>query len=313
MPASAPEPLPHAGADYLASSLRGSGQVVFMANPWTGLVNLLAYAWGAWAGGASWSVALGALVGTLVATAAAGLLAGQREERRAGLYGFNGLLVGAAVPTFLAPTPAVWALLVLACAASVGVTHALGRLLAPWRLPGLTFPFIATTWLVLWVAGPLTGLATPAAAPALAAPPELGVPDALRAALASVGQVFFVDDAVAGALFVLALALQSRRAALLAAGGALLAVAFAALLGVDRAALLHGLWGYSAVLSAVAVGGVILPAGRRALACAVLATLLTVLVQGAGFALAGRVGLPVLTFPFVVVTWGFLLLCRARQ
>lgn len=320
MPASAPEPLPHAaGAPswgaWLASSLRGSGQVIFMANPWTGLLNLMAYAWGAWAGGTTWSVALGALMGMLVATAAAGLLAGQEEERRAGLYGFNGLLVGAALPTFLVPTPRVWLLLVLACAASVWVTWGVGRALARWQLPGLTFPFIVTTWVAL-LAAPLAGLAPATGAEATLSEPvgaALGAWGLLRAALVSVAQVFFVDNAVSGALCLLGLALASRRAALLAGGGALLAVGAAQALGGDAGRIVHGLWGYSAVLTAVAVGGVFERPGARTLGWAALATAATVVVQGAAFAPSAWVDVPPLTFPFVVVTWVTLWLLRLRR
>lgn len=301
--------------DWLDSSLRGSGQVIFMAHRGSGAVNLLALAWGAWAGGTRWSVVLGAVAGLLVATAAAGPMRLAVESRRAGLYGFNGLLVGAAFPTFLAPTPLVWVLLLLACAASTVVTRALERTLAPWQLPGLTFPFVLTTWLVLLAAYPLAGLPITGLPPAaLAAPTGAlgalpGAAEWLRATLVSVAQVFFVDDPGAGALFLLALALASPRAALLAAGGAALAVATALLLGADRGLVAHGLWGYSAALTAPAVGCVFRAPGPRTWVACIGATLLTVLVQGASFTLAGTVGVPPLTFPFVLATWVFLLAC----
>lgn len=306
---------PAAGAlrDGLDSSLRGSGQVIFMAHRGTGAVNLLALAWGAWAGGTTWSVVLGAVVGLGVATALAAAMRLPEQARRAGLYGFNGLLVGAAIPTFLAPTPRVWVLLVLACAGATVVARALERALAPWQLPGLTFPFVLVTWLVLLAAYPLAGLTITGLPPATLPLPavELGaLPDAagwLRATLVSVAQVFFVDDPVSGALFLLALALASPCAALLAAAGAALAVASALLLGADRDLVAHGLWGYSAALTAPAVGCVFRAPGARTWAACVAATLLTVLVQGASFTLAGAVGVAPLTFPFVLATWVFLL------
>lgn len=295
---------------FLERSLRGSGQVMFMDNPYTGLLNFAALGWGAWAGGTRWTVVLGAALGLLVATGTAQALRVDRTARDAGLYGFNGLLVGAGIPTFLAPTPPMWAVLVLACAASTWITRALAGLLRPWGVPGLTFPFVFITWLVLLAAQLLPGQALgalPAAGLAAPAGAALGLADWGRAVLASVAQVFFVDDPVSGALFLLALALQSRRAAVLAAAGALLAVATALALGAGRAPVVHGLWGYSAVLTAVAVGDAFLPSGARTLALCVAAVLLTVLVQGASLALAGPLGVPVLTFPFVLATWLVLL------
>lgn len=316
MPSLRPEPIraprllsPRRVRVFIDSVLRGSGQVVFMDHPGCGGLHFVALAWGAWAGGTTLAVVVGAGVGTAVATLAAGLMRLDPQATRAGLYGFNGLLVGAALPTFLAHTPGLWALLVVACAASTAVTQGLQRGLARWQLPGLTFPFILTTWLALWAASwlglPVLATAEGAAAPGLVE--AVGPLGWVHAALVSVGQVFFVNDAAAGALFLLALAVASRRAALAAAGGAWLAVAAAQLLGAEPGAVAQGLWGYPAVLSAVAVGAVFRPRSARTLWLAAAATLLTVLVQGAVFRLAVAVGLPPLTFAFVLVTWVFLL------
>lgn len=140
------------GKPVLDATLRGASQVIFMNNPLTGLLNLAALAWGAWMGGTAWVVLWGALLGTLAATAAARALGLPQGEWRAGLYGFNGLLVGAALPTFLAATPALWALLVAACAGSALAARALERALGRLGVPGLTFPFIAVTWAVLALA-----------------------------------------------------------------------------------------------------------------------------------------------------------------
>ncbi|AVO48913.1 hypothetical protein C6568_06365 [Melaminivora suipulveris] len=134
------------GADAL---LRGAGQVVFMDSSRTGALFLFALLWGAWAGGTTWAVVLAALSGAAASTAVGRALGAPRDALHSGLYGFNGLLVGAGVATFIAPSAAMWTLALLAAALSSVLALALQRVLRDWDLPGLTLPFIVSTWLML--------------------------------------------------------------------------------------------------------------------------------------------------------------------
>jgi len=304
---------------FLDTALRGSGQVMFMNNPLTGGLNFLAMFWGAWVGGTTLAVALGSIVGTLVATMVAQRLATEPGALRKGLHGFNGMLTGAGIATYLGSTPAAWIVLVFASGVAAAVTLALEKLLAAWDTPGLTFPFILTTWVILLAAYrlpvlqitglPVATLASQTGAGALA--DAFGFVEAARAILTSVSQVFFVDDPLAGAIFLLGLAVESRRCAALAVAGAALAVACAWALGADRSAIAHGMWGYSAALTAPALGHVFTAARMPAMAGYCIAgTLVTVILQAAFFTLAHTAGIPALTMPFVLSTWLFLL---ARQ
>ncbi len=315
---------------FLDAALRGSGQVVFMNNPLTGALNFLAMFWGAWVGGTTLAVAFGSVVGTVVSTAVAQAFGAERGALRKGLHGFNGMLVGAGIATFLGGTALAWAVLVFASGVAAVVTLAVEKVLATWDTPGLTFPFIFTTWVVLLAAyrlpaWPIDGLPAAAlaaqtaaggvgaAGTAAAVADAFGLVEAARAVLTSVSQVFFVDDPLAGAIFLLALAVESRRCAALAAAGAALAVGCAWALGADRAAISHGLWGYSAVLTAPALGCVFVARTSSALGHCAAGTLLTVILQGAFFTLAQTAGIPPLTIPFVLSTWLFLLARRGRE
>ena len=113
--------------------------------------------------------------------------------------------------------------------------------------------------------------------------------------------------ALASTVVALALAVHSRAGAALAALGAAVGVAGALLAGADRAAIAHGMWGYTAALTAPAVGCVFGQPTRAALVLALLAAALTVLAQAAAAPLAGAAGLPSLTIAFVVATWAVLL------
>ncbi|HQR02759.1 MAG: urea transporter [Proteobacteria bacterium] len=292
------------------SILRGSGQVIFMESPWSGLLNFAAMFWAAYAGGTTLAVAIGSVVGTVVATLVASRLQAGRTAIKAGLYGFNGMLIGAGIPTFLEHTLFMWEILIFVCGISAIVTLALGNALRRWSIPGLTFPFILCTWLVLLAAGNIPTLH--AIGPSAAIWP--GGPDAMfgthafvRAVLTSISQIYFVDNPVSGGIFLLAIAIHSPRCAGFAFLGAALAVVLSLWFGADRGMVYHGLWGYSAILTAAAIGAVFIAPGTRALVYALAATVFSVLVHAALSTLFQPAGIPVFTFPFVVTTWIFLL------
>jgi urea transporter len=182
-------------------------------------------------------------------------------------------------------------------------------------LPALTAPFLATTWALLLVAQALGLPAAPAAASTGAAGLDAALPGGelparvwplLRGLLVAPAQVFLLDDPVSGLLVLLGLALASRRALGWALLGATLASATAWAAGLDAAGLGRGVYGFSAVLTAVALGDAAPAASRRQRLAVLPAIVLTVLAQAALNAVFGGVALPALTAPFVLVTWLFL-------
>lgn len=301
--------------EYIDNTLRGSGQVIYMDNPLTGLLNFIAMFWGAHTAGTP-EVAIGSVVGTFVATAIAYPLRVDRGALRMGLYGFNGMLVGAAIPTFLGNTPLMWAVLVFASAVCTVVMLAVGNVFSTWKAPAFTFPFVLTTWLVMLAAYkfanlPITGLSHAALATQVGATSgAYGLFDFVHASLVSISQVYFIDDPISGLIFLVALVVESRWCAFLAVFGAIVGVACALLMGGDRGMITHGLWGYSAVLTAPAIGCVFMKTNPRTLIYCAAATVFTVLVQAAVFTATGTLGIPAFTFPFILTSWLFVLAQR---
>lgn len=303
---------------FVDLNLRGAGQVIFQDSPLAGLLFLFAVVWGGAATGNP-AVAIGAVVALLVANLTAMLLAADRGALRQGLFGFNGLLVGAALPTFLAATPTMWALLVLGAAVSTVVMLAVTAVTRTFGAPALTAPFVLTTWLLLLAAYSfanlsIAGMGPPALAQAQApAPaPAAGAFLLLQAWLKGPAQVFLIDDALSGVLVVLGLAVSSLRAAGFALVGSAAALGVALAVGADLDAVSSGLYGFSPVLTAVALGCVFLPPSAGAALYALLATVLTVIAQAAIAAAVAPLGIPPLTAAFVLVTWLFLLASPKR-
>ena len=64
----------------------------------------------------------------------------ERPALNAGLYGYNGVLVGLALATFIAPGPLLWVYVVLGAAVSVVATLGTANALKPFGVAALTFP-----------------------------------------------------------------------------------------------------------------------------------------------------------------------------
>ena len=99
---------------FIDVCLRGAGQVMFQNNPLTGLFFLVGIFWGAYSAHMI-SVGIGAVLGTIMGTLTAYALRAPRENINMGLHGYNGILVGCALPTFFAATPLLWGYIVAGC------------------------------------------------------------------------------------------------------------------------------------------------------------------------------------------------------
>lgn len=289
------------------SVLRGIGQVMLQDNAYTGLLFVVAICCNAPLHG------LAAVIGAAVGTAVAGLAGADRALIRQGHFGFNGALVAIALPIFISPGLLLWSCVVLAAGGSTVIFAALTALLAPWRMPGLTAPFVLTTWCLVLAAAGLARLEPTGLAPAAAFPEWApGAGGASLAALADgvlngIGQVFLQENRLTGLVFALGLLVASRPAFVAALAGALAGGLVAWGMGAPEAAIRAGLFGFNPVLVAIATGAA-LPAWNRATCVvAALAVIATPVVQAATTAALAPIGLPALTFPFVAATWVFLL------
>ncbi|MFJ4196589.1 urea transporter [Pseudomonas sp. NPDC089534] len=264
--------------DWAEALLNGFSQIFLQRHPLCGLLCLLAILLTAPV------LFAGALLG-----AVAGLLTAQRRnyakaDRQAGLFSYNGVLIGLLLSLHFPWSPMLPPLILAAGGLSAMITQQwLKRVSLKQCLPAYTAPFVMLGWIALTFAEP--------AAPASA--PEMNVVNLIGAALNGFGQVMFLDHPLAGALIAAGLLLADRRAF----GWALLASAVglgASLLQHDSRTALLGLGGYNAVLAALAFS-----AQRRQpwlpLAGIGLALLTTPLF--------GALGLAPLTAPFILACW----------
>lgn len=293
--------------------LRGIGQVMFQDNPLSGLLFFIAIGWGSWAGGVP-QVAIGGLVAVVAGTLTAQWLRVDESELNAGLFGFNAYLTGLALPTFMAPSLLLWVYVVFGGAVSVVIMLALVKVFKTWGVSVLTAPFVLISWLLLLGTNAFSGLegsALPPAGvivpidPAAANPLQLG--EFLQGLLSSISQVFLKGHGPAALLLLAGLAVSSLPAAVFALLGAVVGLITAHALGAESQLITAGLLGFNPVLTAIALGAVFYRPSLPVVLYTLLATVLSVIVQGAMIAAMTPFGIPTLTASFVLVTWLFLL------
>ncbi|AUZ45622.1 urea transporter [Pseudomonas orientalis] len=269
--------------DWAEALLNGFSQIFLQRHPLCGLLCLLAILIGA-----------PGLLGGALLGGVAGLLTAQRRgypkaERQAGLYSYNGVLLGVLISQHLAWSALVPPLILACGGLSAMLVRQWSKYAAhPQDLPAYTTPFVSLGWLLLGNIAPATL--------ALSEPEPLTV---IAAPFTGLAQVMLLDQPLAGALIALGLLLADRRAALWALTGAIAGVPVALLLGETSGALL-GLHSYNPALAALA-----LSQARREPWLPLIGIVLAIMLTP-GFA---ALHLPALTAPFILTCW----LVRASQ
>ncbi|MBP3425305.1 MAG: urea transporter [Rikenellaceae bacterium] len=297
--------------EMVRSLFRGVGQVMFQGNGWTGALFLIGIFWGSYASDAGY-VAWGALLGVVVSTLTGFILGLPKSQGFQGLWGFNGVLVGCAFPTFMGATPLMWIALVLCAAMTTWVRVALNNVMKPWKVNSFTFPFVLCTWIFLLAAHVMGGLPpthmdTPAFPSEMPSHVTPGLWPMVKYWLRGISQVFLIDSWVAGLLMVLGLLVSNRWAALWAVVGSAVALSVALLYRAPGMDVEGGLYGFSSVLTGIALGATFYHVNLRSALWALLGVIVTVFFQAAIDVLLTPLGVAALTSPFCIVTWLFLL------
>ncbi|MEM9219411.1 MAG: urea transporter [Cyanobacteria bacterium P01_F01_bin.150] len=289
--------------DFVNYVLRGIGQVIFINNPISGLLILIAlFIQSPWVG------AMG-LLGVVASTIMALVLRLDRTDIRNGIFGYDGMLVGAALATFGDPTLGAgssgWAIAILLFSAfSTVLMSTFGVWWAKTiKAPPLTLPFIIATIICLAIAQEFPQLGLTLATPTTPLPQQaLNQPQLLAAIPTGVGQVFFTGKLLSSTLVVIAVALCSPLGALVGLLGSALGIWAALLLNVSPDLIYNGLWGYNAVLCAMAIGGIFYAPNGKSVVIGAIAAFLSAILGGwlaMGFS---YLGLPALTLSFCMVT-----------
>ena len=299
---------------FIKTLMRGTAQVMFQGSAWCGLFFIAGIFWGAYDSGLPY-VAWGALLGLMVSTTTGYILNQPQDEGSEGLWGFNGVLVGCAFPTFMGNTVWMWLALVLCAALTTWVRTGFNNVMRPWKVNSFTFPFVLCTWLFLLASHVMNSLpplhtSSHVAHSIMEVHSHLAMYDAwgvIKVWLSGISQVFLIDSWVTGLLFLIGLFISNRWAALWALIGSALSMGMAIVMGAPIHNIDMGLYSFSAVLTAIALATVFYKPSWRSALWALLGVLVTVVVQAAMNVGMQPLGIATLTAPFCIATWLFLL------
>lgn len=267
--------------DWATALFNGFSQIFLQRNPLCGLLCLLAILFTA-----------PALLGGALLGGVAGLLTAQRRgyakaDRQAGLFSYNGVLLGLLLSLYFPWSALLPPLIIAAGGLSAMITQQwLKRVRVSQYLPAYTAPFVGLGWLLLCFATPSTN----------AHLIEINTLNILAAPLKGLGQVMFLGHPLAGAMIAVGLLIADRRAFCWALLASVAGMGWS-LLHHDFYSALIGLGGYNAVLAALAFSS---QRQKPWLPWLPLIGITSALLLTPVFA---AIGLPTLTAPFILACW----------
>ncbi|KAM9547966.1 urea transporter 2-like isoform 2-T2 [Salvelinus alpinus] len=289
--------------------LRGAAQVMFVNNPLSGLVIfaglILQNRW--WA--------LNGFVGTLFATISALILQQSRGAIAAGLYGYNGILVGLLMAVFSNAGDWYWWLILPNIVMSMTcpiVSSALASINSRWDLPVFTLPFNILVCLHMVATGhynhhfpqvliqPRTELANITWA-------EVDVAKLFTAVPVGIGQVYGCDNPWTGGIFMVSLLISSPITCAHATIGSAVGMVSGLALAAPFEAIYFGLWGYNCVLACIAIGGMFYALTWQVHLLAITCAFFCAYLGSAIANVMSTFGLPACTWPFCLSALTFLL------
>ncbi|MCY7779618.1 urea transporter [Bacillus haynesii] len=288
----------------ITASFKGISQVILIENVMTGFLILIAITI------FSYYLGIIALLSAIIGTLVGKFGAADEKIINQGLLGYNSVLTGMALASFL-NGPYIWLVALIGSAVAAIFTAAMMHFTKRTEVPILTFPFVILTWFILLASYKLTGIRLSSAL----IPQDLthwklkiaGEVNLMDGIFHGIGQVFFLNNTVSGILIFLAVFWAGRKLGLYAVIGNAVAIIIAFLLGGERSLITLGLYGYNAILTILAVSAVFKSEHNRfAFLSGIISACLTVPITAGLSTYLLPYGLPVLTMPFVLCSWLFL-------
>ncbi|XP_072353238.1 urea transporter 2 isoform X2 [Scyliorhinus torazame] len=295
---------------FIDWNLRGIAQVMFVNNPLSGVVILagliLQNPW--WA--------LNGVVGTVFSNLAALVFSQNRSAIAAGLYGYNGILVGLLMAVFCDKGDWYWWLLLAVIITSMAcpvISSALAAVMGKWELPVFTLPFNIAVGLFMAATGHYNQhfpqvFIGPVTSSQNITWSDLSAPMLLRAIPVGVGQVYGCDNPWTGGILLVALIISSPVICLHAAVGSCVGILAGLSLASPFQKIYDGLWGYNCVLACSAVGGMFYALTWQTHLLAIICSFFCAYLGEALMNIMSVVGLPACTWPFCLSTIIFLLM-----
>ena len=298
--------LPESARHLADSILYSYAQILFSNRRWSGALLLAATFF-------SPHIGLMGLAGGILSNLLAYALRYDPGRIRSGFYGFNGILLAAALGYFYGFSPLILMLFPILVVITFFVAAALENHLAVgFNLPGLSLPFVLALYVSMVFLKNYGDLTHSMLAPSVPAYLR-SLPAGVQHYFSGLGLIFLQRNAAAGVLIAIAILLFSRVQFVLTAVGFAASSLFLSLLLPQKADALVVLTGFNSMLTAVALGGSLMIPSRKSLLLALASVLMVVVFAGFFLQLSLLANLPALVLPFNAITLATLYSLKFRQ
>lgn len=275
------------GISFISQLLKGFSQIMLQDNSLTGFFIVI----GIFIGNLQCGMA--AVLATTAGTLWAHLSKYDQTEINNGLYGFSPALTGVVMIVFFSSTLLTWCLVIAGGVAAAWIQH----IFIVRKIPAYTFPFVVVAWTFIISVRNLSLI--PASE---IAETHFGIQRYwfISSIVRGYGQVIFQGSIISGVLFFIAVLTSDMRAALNGLAASLAGVILSLLNFQPIDQLQAGLFGFNAVLTAIALS----MDKKMEVTWKMFGVVITIIIHNMliDYHLLDAVG-GVLTFPFVIATW----------
>ncbi|CAF1253557.1 unnamed protein product [Adineta ricciae] len=304
---------------YFDSVFRGIGQVMFANNPLSGLIIFF----GLYCGNSQLSFY--GFFGTCISTLTGYLFEFDSNLIRNGLFGYNGCLIGMAIPFFtLSNSYYLICPIIIFSIFSTIFYVSINRFFVRYMdISSFTFSFQMCTWIYILSCFKSHHFQLNHD---LISPHLLKISDEkvkmtfenyslqmnFQGFLSGISQVYFIENVYTGMFILIGLCLCSRILAFFALFGSIIGQLFATyVFQMSVESIRSGLWAFNCVLTCQVLGGMFFVLSEYQIwFYTFYGSLMTLLIQLSLSSYFSSIGLPVLTFPFTFISWIF---CSINQ
>ncbi|EPG0370381.1 urea transporter [Photobacterium damselae] len=294
---------------------RSISQVFFIENSYTGLIFLIAISYAAYLSN-NVSLVIAAVLAAILSNVFAVYSRYDKDMIDSGLFGFNAVLLAMSVAVFMEKSPAMWFVMIIGILLSTLITAAFKNILTDkFGIPGSTGPFVFTGWLILFA-----GYSSSSITVTTGIHPEFITNfisnnsylnlDYINVFFKNIGQVYFLSSPISGALILLGILVASRKYALYASLGSGLSIVISEAIGLNSDIIGNGLYGFSPVLTAMALGCVFI---QKKIIYAVLGIIVTVFLQASLYEITTSFSVPTFTSAYVLCMYLFVAAFNSRK
>ncbi len=244
------------------------------------------------------TIGLMALFGVILSNLTAVWLRFDKEKIRTGFYGFNGILFGAASTFYFDLNLFLLLIIPIFIIITFFIASVLENYLAvAFNLPGLSLPFVLSIYIFIIFLANYNSL-TGSNFYSVTHDHFFSLPELVKNYFHSAALILFQPSIISGFLIVLALLIFSRVLFSLSIIAFLLNAIFLNLLLPNLSDNLIVLTGFNSILTAFALGGVLIIPSRKSFLLVVVSSLMVIITTGFFIQLLSSTNLPLLVLPF---------------